>query len=66
MLLCNVNKVTEQRNLGNLACKIRPKWENKVNNAEMRLEREGERDCTQNLYVKIGKLNTEHVLIAQN
>lgn len=32
----------------------------------MRLEREHERDCTQNLYVKIGRLNTEQVLMAQN
>jgi hypothetical protein len=66
LLLCNVNKVTEQRNWDKFAQKIKCKWENEVNKTEMRLEREHERDCTQNLYVKIGRLNTEQVLMAQN
>ena len=37
-----------------------------MNNAEMKLEREHERDCTQDIYVKIGKLNKEQVLMAQD
>ena len=57
LLLCNANKVTEQRNLGNLAHKIKCKWENQENNAEMSFEREQERDFTQGFYVTIGKLN---------
>lgn len=34
------NKTTQPENLGNLACKIKCKWENQLQKTEMRLEGE--------------------------